>query len=472
MMMRGFVATTATALCLLVGLARADPKGEIAAKSKQAMESYDLMDYDAAKKLLNQALATAKKNKLDKDPVTAHIYIDLGLAAFANSDPDTAKVAFQSAVQIDPKIKIDAAYKSPELDKLLEEARSETGGGGGAPDKGGGTPVDSGVDCTKVKGFQHDILDSGKRGTPQPIEALVGADLKASKVSAFYRAEGATEFTEVKLTAQGACKYVGNIPASAMKGSLVHYYVAAYAGDGGKPIAAKGAAGSPNIIELTGSATVATRGDTEDPLSGGVTAKAETPSDGVSSGVVVESKPAKVYIAIMAGAAAGYVTGDTEGGNAVKNCCIGLGGVIIEPELGFFINPRTSIGVAGRIGLPLGANVDGHATLAPGGLLRLRYALADGGEGVRVMGQIGAGIVRNTIKLDNPAMQGMDTDIVAQGPLLLGGGVGYTKKLSGSVAFVLDFSLLAGIAVTSKLGTSVLNSGVTGDFNLGFAIGI
>src|SRR4051812_9475014 len=61
MMIRGFVATAATALCLLAGSAHADPKSEIAAKSKQAMESYDLMDYEAAKKLLNQALATSKK---------------------------------------------------------------------------------------------------------------------------------------------------------------------------------------------------------------------------------------------------------------------------------------------------------------------------------------------------------------------------------------------------------------------------
>ncbi len=465
MMMRGFVATAATALCLLAAPAFADPKSEIAAKSKQAMESYDLMDYEAAKKLLNQALATSKKAKLDKDPITARIYLDLGIAAFANSDPETAKVSFMSAVQIDPKIKIDAAYKSPELDKLLEEARKEAGGGAGASE-----PVDSGVDCTTVKGFQHDLLDSGKRGAPQPVFALVGADLKASRVSVFYRAEGATDFTEVKMTAQGACKYVGAIPATAMKGSLVHYYVAAYVGDATKPAAAKGAANSPNIIELTGSATVATRGDGEDPL--GNKATVTTPPTGdVSTGVVIESKPARVYVGVTAGAAAGYVTGSTEGGNAVKNCCVGLGGVIIEPELGIFISPRTSIGVAGRIGLPLGANVDGHATLAPGAVLRVRYALADGGEGLRVMGQLGAGIIRNTIKLDNP-MPGMDTDIVAQGPLLLGGGVGYKKNLSGSIAFVVDFSLLAGIAVTSKLGTSVLNSGVTGDFSLGLAIGI
>src|SRR6185369_13240982 len=83
-----------------------------------------------------------------------------------------------------------------------------------------------------------------------PIEALIGGDITPVKVSAFYRIEGATDFTEVKLSKQGECKYTGAIPASAMKGSLIHYYVAALDGNG-KSIAAKGSSGSPNILELT-----------------------------------------------------------------------------------------------------------------------------------------------------------------------------------------------------------------------------
>ena len=466
--MRGFVATAATALCLLAGSALADPKADIQAKSKAAMESYDLMDYEAAKKQLNQALAISKKAKLDKDPVTARIYLDLGIAAFANADAETAKVAFMSAVQIDPKIKIDAAYKSPELDKLLEEARSEAAGGS----TGGETGGDSGVDCTTVKGFQHTLVETGKRGAPQPIEVLVGSDLKVAKVAVHFRAEGATEFTELKLTAQGACKYVGQIPAAAMKGSLVHYFVAAYAADSPKPLAAKGSSGSPNILELTGSATtVATRGDTEDPLGKGGTT---TPPDGgdVHAAVVVDTKPAKLFIGVTAGAGLGYVTGTPEGGNTVKNCCLGKDLFVVQPELGYYISSQLSVGVAVRIGVPVGANVDGHATMAPAGLVRVRYGLAEGGEGVRVMGQIGAGILRNTITLDNPTA-GMDTDIVAQGPLLLGGGVGFTKKLAGNIAFVVDISALAGIAVVGKLGSApALNSGISADASIGISVGI
>lgn len=453
----------------------ADPKGDISSKSKEAMENYDLMDYDAAKKLLNQALAAAKKAKLDKDPVTARVYLDLGLAAFAGGDVEGAKVAFLSAVQIDPKIQIEAAYKSPELTKMLDEAKA---GGATKPDGGGGEPVLDSVDCTTVKGLQHTIIDSAPGAAPQPIEALIGGDITPVKVSVFYRIEGATDFTEVKLGKQGDCKYTGAIPAAAMKGSLIHYYVAALDGNN-KAIAAKGSSGSPNILELTapvkGGKQVATKDDNEDPIGGGGTTKTPDPTGDVSGGVVAGGKQPKVVITLAAGTGFGYVRGSTEGGSMVQQCCVGNSYVVLLPELAYQVNAQLSIGVAGRIGLPLGANVnaegsEGHSTVAPGGLLRIRYGLSASGEGVRVMGQIGGGVMRNTIKLttDEP---GMDTDIVAQGPLLIGAGVGFMKRLGGKVSFVADLSALAGIAIVDKVGTTKVNSGVGADLSLGLAVG-
>lgn len=454
----------------------ADPKGDISAKSKEAMENYDLMDYDAAKKLLNQALASAKKAKLDKDPVTARVYLDLGLAAFAGGDIEGAKVAFVSAVQIDPKIQIEAAYKSPELTKMLDEARA-SGGSAAKPDAGGGEPVLDSVDCTSVKGLQHTIIDSAPGAAPQPIEALVGGDITPVKVSVFYRVEGATDFTEVKLGKQGECKYTGAIPAAAMKGSLIHYYVAALDGNN-KAIAAKGSSGSPNILELTapvkGQKQVATKDDNEDPIGGG-TKKGDEPTGEVSGGVVAGGKQPKVVITLAAGTGFGYVTGSTEGGSMVQQCCVGNSYVVLLPELAYQVSAKLSIGVAARIGLPLGANVnaegsEGHSTIAPGGLLRVRYGLSPTGEGVRLMGQIGGGVMRNTIKLTTNT-PGMDTDIVAQGPLLVGAGIGFMKKLGSKVAFVADLSALAGLAIVDKVGTTKVNSGIGADLSLGLAVG-
>ena len=449
------------------GPAFADPKGDITAKSKEAMESYDLMDYDAAKKSLNQALAIAKKAKLDKDAVTAKVYLDLGIAAFAAGDVDGAKVAFLSAAQIDPKIQISPAYKSPELQKLLDEAKA--GDGGGEAPAGRSEP--GGVDCTLVKGLQHTIIDTAPAGGALPIEALVGTDITPVKVAVMYRVEGATDFTEVKLTKQGDCKYTGAIPAAAMKGTLIHYYVAAF-NDLNKPISAKGSSGSPNILEISG-VVAAAKPDNEDPIN--ENPPTTTPDDSIGGGVIAGGKPPKVMISVGGGTGFGYVAGSTEGGNMVETCCVGNSLVVLNVELDYMVNRKLAIGVAGRIGIPVGANVnaegaEGHSTIAPAGLLRVRYALSSSGEGVRVMGQVGGGVMRNTIKLDT-GMAGMDTDIVAQGPLLVGAGIGFMKKLGGNFAFVADLSALAGIALGDKVGTTRVNTGVGADLSLGLAVG-
>ena len=458
---RSFAAVIA--LGLFAGSAWAGPKEDIQKKTKEAMENYDLMDYGAAKKSLESALATAKKAKLDKDPVTARIYLSLGLAAYADGDADGAKAAFTAAVQIDPKIQIDPAYRSPELTKLLDSVRTGGDGGGLASDE-----------CAGIKGMQHAIIDEAAAGKPQPIEVLVGGDVTSSRIGVFYRVEGTADFVEGKLTKEGECKYVGEIPAAAMKGSLIHYYVAAL-NEHGKAVASRGSSGSPNIIELTaGTGGGVVVDDGEDPING--RRKAAPTSGSVSGGVVAGGKPAKIFVQVAGGTGFGYVSGKTEFGNPVEDCCVGNSLVVITPELGYQASPQLSIGLAGRLGLPIGANIDDpmkgkSSTLAPAVLLRARYALSRTGEGVRLMGQIGGGIVRNTIKLKE-SQDGMDTDIVGQGPLLIGAGIGYKKLLTGNVAFIGDLSVLGAIAVVDKLGSAPnLGHGIGADLSLGISVG-
>jgi hypothetical protein len=452
----------------------ADAKSEVAAKLKAAMEAYDTFDYDGARKQLTAAIATAKKAHLDKDPILAKAYLDLGIVAFAVPDQNAAKEAFVNAATIDPKIQIDVAYKSPELANLLDKARLEakSAGGGGdvAADAGGG------ADCSAVKGLEHQMVDSAKGGAPLKLEAQLGSDVKAAKVSIMFRSEGgSTDFTEVKMQKAG-CSYSGQIPGAAMKG-LVHYYIAAYDGNG-KLVTSKGSAGSPNIIEVSGGGG-GTKGDEEDPLNKKAVASNDTSSTSssddtsgsVSAGATVPGKPKKVWLGVNGGTGGGYVTGTTEGGNTVKKCCVGMNPVVLLAEVGYNVNPQLAIGVAFRMGLPLGANVDGHATGAPSGLIRAHYALDPSGDGVHVLGQLGFGFLRNTIKLDNP-MMGMDTDIVAQGPLLVGAGAGYAKKLGDTVRFTADLNVLAGIAVVNTIGISPLNNGVSIDASVGFQFGL
>jgi len=476
---RTLAAVVTVLFCMLAGQSRAhaDTKSEITAKLKAAMEAYDTFDYDGARKQLTAAIATAKKAHLDKDPILAKAYLDLGIVAFAVPDQNAAKEAFVNAASIEPKIQIDVAYKSPELAAMLDKARLEAKSGGA----GGGAEVETGeagggADCSSVKGLEHQMVDSAKGGAAIKLEAQLGSDVKASKVSIMFRTEGgSTDFTEVKMQKSG-CTYSGQIPGAAVKG-LVHYYIAAYDGNN-KLITSKGSAGSPNIIEVSGGSGGAGKpGDDEDPLGGKKVASTDTSSSStddsssVSAGTTVPGKPKKIWLGVNGGTGGGYVTGTTEGNNMVKSCCLGENPVVLLGELGYNINSQLAIGVAFRMGLPLGANVDGHATGAPGGLVRVHYALDPSGDGIHVLGQVGFGFLRNTIKLDDP-MMGQDTDIVAQGPLIVGGGAGYAKKLGDMVRFTADLNVLVGLAVVDTIGISPMNNGLSVDASIGFQFGL
>jgi hypothetical protein len=460
MRIRCVAAVIAGTIWCLAAPAHADPRTEIAAKTKAAMASYDAMDYEAARRQLNQALAIAKKARLDKDPIVARVYLDLGITQLAGSDPEAARVALLSAAQIDPRIAIDAAYRSPELVKLLDEAKAAAGDGPEpSPD----------VDCKAVRGLRHVAVDAGRPGAPQPIEVLIGGDISPSRVAVMYRPEGAIDFAEVRLTRQSGCRYAGTIPGSAMRGSLVHYYIAAYDA-ANRVLASKGSSGAPNVLELRERRELGDApGDPEDPITA---PRSRGPASAeVTEGTAAARKSHRAMVALAGGTGLGYVTGRTEGDNRVQKCCIGSSPVVTLVELGYYTSPRLSLGFAARIGFPIGANIAGHSTIAPAGFLRARYALSSSssGDGFRIMAGLGAGVLRNTIKLDN--MPGMDTDVVAQGPLLLGAGVGYLRHITDSLAFLVDLDAIAGIAIVSKVGSAVhLNSGISADMRFGVAL--
>jgi len=441
----------------------ADPRSDIAAKARQAMASYDAMDYEAARRLLNQALAIAKRARLDRDPVVARVYLDLGIAQLAASDPEAAKVAFLSAVQIDPRIAIDPAYKSGELARMLDDARAAAGDGG----------EPAADDCRSIRGIQHAPVEGARRGVAQPIEVLIGGDVSPARVVVMYRPEGAIDFTEVRLARQTGCRYAGTIPAAAMHGAVVHYYIAAYDASN-RVLTAKGSSSSPNQLELGGGG--APRHDAEDPVGGGAgPGPAAEPE--ASAAVVETARPPsrtafpRFAISVSGGAGVGYVSGKTEDNNVVQQCCLGTNPGLASVELRYNLSPRLSLGLVGRFGFPWTANVMGHSTIAPAGLVRLGFAFSGTGSGFHVMAEAGVGILRNTITLstDDPAM---NTDVVAQGPLLLGSGVGYAFRLSEHFSLLLDLDAIAALAVVDHLGTAIqLHTSIDGDLRAGIAVG-
>jgi hypothetical protein len=402
--------------------ARSKAKAEVEAKSKAAMAAYDALDFDAARQQLTEALALARKHDLGADPVVARVQLNLGVLFFAGlKDEEAAIAAFAEAAKIDPSITIDVAYRTDQMAALLAQVKQQ-GGGLLGPSSG----------CAGA-GLSHEPVESAPAGAAIAISVQLGGALGADEAALYYRPPGNAKFTRVALTPGEACTYAGAIPAASVTGGAIHYYVAAY--KGGELAASSGSSGSPNVITLGGG------DDGENPLGTGAAEGAEP------------SGRKRVFIAVALGTGAGYVTGQTEVSESDVACCFAPALLHLMPELGYYFTPRTSASLALRLGFAIGANIEGHATAAPAGLLRLRHALSSSGQGIAVSGLVGAGIIRHVVVVEN-APDGMNKDTVASGPFLVGAGLAYLKSLSRSLDLVFELDGLAAVpGGIEELGT-------------------
>jgi hypothetical protein len=440
----------AAAAAFLLGLGVLDPAPahanakvvkQVRVKNQQAMENYDLLEYEDARRLLNEAVGIAKRSGL-KDPVVARTYLNLAIVYFSGfGDEESAKVALIDAVQIDPSIEIEPAYRTSELARLLSETREEFGSD--AP------PVGAAVDCDGVLSIEHTLVDRAQAGAAREISVLVSPDVQAAKVSLFYRSRGKADFAEVPMRKNGDCEYGGAIPADAVTGDAVHYYVAAF-NKGGKVVASRGSSASPNIIEVVkGGGGSSLAADGENPLGGG----------GGRTDITTVSDPTertgpRLYVLIPIGSGAGLITsGETEQESNPVSTGLAPSLLNLAPEVGYYFKDNLAVAFAFRMGFPLGANIMGHATGAPAGLLRVRYGLSESLEGLHFSGSIGGGVMRQTVKVEN-APPDMDTDTFVSGPFLLGAGVAYWRTLGGPMMLVAELHSTAGM----PLGVEELGS--------------
>ncbi len=444
------IAITAILLCSLSHSvnALADATSDIRERSTEAMENFDLLEFDEAKRLLQEALQIAKRKKL-RTPLVASVYINLGVVYFSGfDDADKAKAQFVKAVEIDNSVDIDAAYRTAAMARLLKESKTLAGVGGETDVV---DDIDD-VDCASIEGLAHELLEVVTAGQPATVTAHLGSDTSAQSVHLYYRTKGSADFVDVTMKKRGECQFVGKIPAEALSSDIIHYYVAALSRKG-KRVSSRGSAGSPNIIEVQ-AAGDAGFGDADDenPLSGSQATAIDSGEDAsVSSvGPIGDNNSPKLFLTIAAGSGAGYVNGETEQVKSPVGCCVAPAFLHVLPELGYFLNQRMAIALAFRLGFPIGANRRGHATAAPAALLRIHYSLSsNGGDGLSLIGALGGGLIRHTIKIEDQPKD-MNVDTTASGPLLVGLGVNYVRALSGPMRFVLGINATAGVPVTSK----------------------
>jgi tetratricopeptide (TPR) repeat protein len=100
----------------------------------------------------------------------------------------------------------------------------------------------------RVVGLVHEPIDQAPPGRPIDVTARAPDDAGWTVVL-FYRGAGEDLYQQVKMKPRLGGELVGRIPAAAVRGNAVHYYLAARDPDG-KVVASSGKASTPNVVYL------------------------------------------------------------------------------------------------------------------------------------------------------------------------------------------------------------------------------
>ena len=396
----------AFAITVLAGPAAAQEQAaidKIVQMNKKALDDYDTLEWDSAKKTLLDALVAGKKAGLENHPVMARTYVHLGavyITGFKNRDK--ALQSFTRALEIDPAIQLSKGIATSEVNDAFSEAKRSRGGGGDAPppakktrkgpvmDNGDGEPAPR-KKAPPKSSTQDD--DSEEKDLPVKIQALdcpnadeaildrpatlrcaVAPNLPVAKVFLMYKEAGKEEYTELQMTKSPKGWYVAKIPKKAVTGKSLPYYFEGR-NAAGNPVVRNGETGSPNLLllmeeeqykamkEKKGDA-LGTGEDTENPLE-----EEEGPKkqgalgyrDKSLEGLDVRFGKRKWWFGIGVGSGFGFAKGD--GLEAVNRSpdpnfhnlsqvfgagtsWAGLGH--LAPELGVMLTPNIGLSLEGR----------------------------------------------------------------------------------------------------------------------------
>jgi hypothetical protein len=399
----------ALAITLLAGRAVAQDQAAIeklVQMNKKALDDYDTLEWDSAKKTLLDALVAGKKAGLDNHPVMARTYVHLGavyITGFKNRDK--AIQSFNRALEIDPGIQLSKGIATSDVNEAFAAAKRERGGGGGEaappPGKKRKGPVMEGSDeaaaAPKKRAPREEKSstsddDSEEKDLPVKIQALdcpnedeaiidkpatlrcaVAPNLPVAKVFLMYQEPGKEEYSELEMKKSPKGWWVGKVPKKAVTGKSVKYYFEGR-NAAGKAVVRNGEVESPNFLlvmeedayrEAKKKRTTENLGeDVENPLdvAEGPVRQSKLGAHREDVGLDVRFGKRKWWIGIGAGSGFGYAKGN--GLEAVNNSSdpqfhslstifqpggAWAGFFHLAPELGFMLSPNVALSVEGRL---------------------------------------------------------------------------------------------------------------------------
>ena len=425
--------------------------GKVTLLNRKAVEAYQHLEFEAAERLLNEALDQAERAGLMQHPIRARTFVTLGIITLGGlKQRDKAVKYFRKALQIQPEVRLNPGLANPEIQAAFDEAVAGLGSGGGD-------------ELTPEKALVHEPVHVGQSKQPVPISVVPDKDLEATAFVLRYRAETVSSFTDVAMTKGANGAYAAAIPASATDGEKVAYFIEARRSNG-SVAERRGTAADPIVVALTRPTEA-------------VAAPAPR-----SSGRTASDK--KIFFALAGGTGIGYSSGSGETTRAEVSSA-GVGWTHsgqLSPELGYFLTPGLMFGVQMRLQLVRGATPyhvpnpdlmkkecgdDGICSPASGAiaaLLKLTWfpAGASGTFQPYLSLSAGAGTIRNVSSVGGAQTCGSGSeaclDTIAGGPALVGPGFGFRLSVSDSVGVVAGVNGLVG--VPSFAATADVNIGV------------
>lgn len=393
----------------------------IAYLNKKAMEDYDALEFESARKTLTDAIALLRKSGNDQTAQGARTYINLGMVYIALKDKSRGQQQFVKALSINPKAKLDPTLATPEMQTVWEAASAQQSGapaptqveqptppvaatpqyptqveqptptqqptvqnpssnpndlltGSPTPPVKPTQPLDYNADelldpVLKVE-LRHTPIDETRGGqklniyvTPNPLSA--GA--AAARVTLYYRTAGQERFTEVPMqpSRKQQGDLLGQIPAEVVTGTALQYYVQAFDAKG-RVCGNQGSPENPNIVRISASAPAVAQGtDVEDPILYVKRADEERRRSESRDWVYIELGVGSGGAAITSGTNAEVTWFYNRTSQAYERSRASTGGFIwsgvgVKAEMGVFLWRGLSLGLAGRFEAYLNHNADSN----------------------------------------------------------------------------------------------------------------
>jgi hypothetical protein len=273
------------------GVAHAGPRDDVRGAYDQAKEQFNNLDLDGALSSLDAAVARAEGAGIGTDPTLGPLHVLRGGIIFSNTgNKAQALAAFKQAVACDYNTTLPIELRSPELQKLLEEAR-----------RGTTRPSNDAI--------VHTAPAYGRGGDVEfAAQANIALPDGAQLVLYWRKVGDAAEFTGVSMTTFGNFG-TATVTAAEHADAGIEYFIYAFDANGSTTLANRGDKEHPMVIQPSGDAAVVAGGGAK---GGDPKGKEEKPKNNKPKKNKGKSTLPRVFINLGFGTGAGIARGTAE----------------------------------------------------------------------------------------------------------------------------------------------------------------